>query len=940
MSAGSIVVSLLLSTGSFSTDVARSAKDLEKLKKEALSTGRALGDSLKSIAAAAGLTLSIAGLSSLVKGAIDANDHLNDLSKTTGIAVDTLGGIGFAAKQAGGDLDSAAAAVGKLNKSIAAARAGDKQARQAFDVLGLQGLVESGATAEQVLEALADKFAQFEDGPEKAALAVRIFGKAGADMIPLLDEGGQALRDNIEYFKRYSGVTEEAAKASDQFNDTLEKVGLLSQSFGTTLAAELLPTLQAIADEILDAKEKSDLFTTAASAISETLKPLVVVGANVAFVFKGIGREIGAIAAQLAALARGDFDGFTAISDAVREDAKRAREELDAFERRVLSGQQASTGQQPFSDARLAAQSRPKARAPGLPSSTADAELKKTLDGQVKLIQEFAKQQQEAYQFAQRFVDGVFEDGRVSLQEKFATEKRLRDAGLAAQVKALDDEIALEQKAAKKVTGADRIDIENKIKEAAAKRAEAIQKASQADILAAAEEVRQVKALRDSYDDLRATVADLKGDTAGAASIRNDKAVESARQLITRTGGDPAIADEYGELLGKTTQLSQAQRDYNALLGEARDREEAVMLAAQESGASELDTLRAVGAERQKSLEQLGALALRAQDLAEALNTPEAVAFAEQLALAFKRAAAEVDPLLLKIRDISQEAGNSLGDIFGRAAQEGRGLKSILADIGNLVSDIATKELISKPLGKMFGDMLGGTGKDGGILGSFFGAGGGGGADALSASAGTAATSLAALQAVGIEPSTSALLRFQAALDSMSFGSASGGEGGDFWGGLFDSIVGGFTGGDTGGSSNSTGGSFHDPVYDGGYASGGYTGSGQKNEAAGIVHKGEFVNRQEVVRQPGARDFLERFNRVGMKALEGYADGGLVAGAVGRVYSRSPALSAASVGGARQANERPIQISQTFPPGTTRETTNQAAAAAGMAVRRALKRNG
>ena len=52
---------------------------------------------------------------------------------------------------------------------------------------------------------------------------------------------------------------------------------------------------------------------------------------------------------------------------------------------------------------------------------------------------------------------------------------------------------------------------------------------------------------------------------------------------------------------------------------------------------------------------------------------------------------------------------------------------------------------------------------------------------------------------------------------------------------------------------------------------GGYTGSGGRSDPAGIVHRGEFVNRQEVVQQPGARPFLERFNQVGMPALREFA---------------------------------------------------------------------
>jgi len=61
-----------------------------------------------------------------------------------------------------------------------------------------------------------------------------------------------------------------------------------------------------------------------------------------------------------------------------------------------------------------------------------------------------------------------------------------------------------------------------------------------------------------------------------------------------------------------------------------------------------------------------------------------------------------------------------------------------------------------------------------------------------------------------------------------------------------------------------------------GFARGGYTGPGGKYQPAGIVHFDEYVTRSEIVRQRGALEFLERFNRYGMAALPGYADGGLV----------------------------------------------------------------
>jgi phage-related minor tail protein len=64
-----------------------------------------------------------------------------------------------------------------------------------------------------------------------------------------------------------------------------------------------------------------------------------------------------------------------------------------------------------------------------------------------------------------------------------------------------------------------------------------------------------------------------------------------------------------------------------------------------------------------------------------------------------------------------------------------------------------------------------------------------------------------------------------------------------------------------------------------GFAGGGYTGPGGKYQPAGIVHKGEYVQPQERVREPGALAFMEDFRRLGMSAINawaGYAEGGLV----------------------------------------------------------------
>lgn len=81
-----------------------------------------------------------------------------------------------------------------------------------------------------------------------------------------------------------------------------------------------------------------------------------------------------------------------------------------------------------------------------------------------------------------------------------------------------------------------------------------------------------------------------------------------------------------------------------------------------------------------------------------------------------------------------------------------------------------------------------------------------------------------------------------------------------------------------------------------GYAHGGYTGPGAKYQPAGIVHAGEFVLPQEIVRQRGMIAFLTRLLRQGVSALPGFADGGLVGRislpSVGRSATAAPQRAA------------------------------------------------
>lgn len=303
-------------------------RSMGKMKQDAVALGVAMG--ALGLAGATALTM-------MVKDSIDAADKLRDMSQKVGIAVDTLNGLGFAASLAGGNLDSVGAAAGKLNKSIAEAAGGNEKVGEAFKALGISVLDAEGnlKKADVVMAEVADQFQKFEDGPEKSAFALRLFGKAGADMIPLLNEGGAAMRANIEYAKRYSGVTQELANASDNFNDTMAKLQIQQQGFKNTVTAAVLPVLQVMADEFLKSKEKADGFTEAGRLLQAGLKDLVVGGAEVVGMFSRVGNTIGGAAAMAVAFAKGDMKAVDDIRGMVSADNDKSLADQEAFAEKI-----------------------------------------------------------------------------------------------------------------------------------------------------------------------------------------------------------------------------------------------------------------------------------------------------------------------------------------------------------------------------------------------------------------------------------------------------------------------------------------------------------------------------------------------------------------------------------------------------------------------------
>lgn len=243
MAAGSIVIDLLMRTGAFETDTKRAEAALKRFNKVAT-------EQLQAAAIAA--TAYGAAMLYMSKDAIDAMDKMNEAAQKTGITVEALSQLSYAAKMSGVDTESFTSAMVKFNRAIAEGAAGSGNAAAAFKAIGISAAELKSSSPDEVLARVAEKFAGYADGATKTALAIAIFGRAGADMIPMLNEGADGIaKMREEGDKLGATISTAAAKSADQFNDNLDKMMVKMKSFVKNIASEVIPTMNILMETFL-----------------------------------------------------------------------------------------------------------------------------------------------------------------------------------------------------------------------------------------------------------------------------------------------------------------------------------------------------------------------------------------------------------------------------------------------------------------------------------------------------------------------------------------------------------------------------------------------------------------------------------------------------------------------------------------------------------------
>ena len=197
----------------------------------------------------------VGGLGLLIKGAIQAADDIAKMSDRTGLGIEALQELSYAANLAGVDNEKFGKVMERLNTAIGEAAAGMLTYKQGFQAAGIAIRDTEGNVikSEDAFLQLADAVANATDATARANIVYNIFGqRLGAQLIPLFKDGAAGI-EKMRQEARSLGVVLDAVmvREAEQAGDQLERLGKILSTNLTRTILSLTPQILALSESLI-----------------------------------------------------------------------------------------------------------------------------------------------------------------------------------------------------------------------------------------------------------------------------------------------------------------------------------------------------------------------------------------------------------------------------------------------------------------------------------------------------------------------------------------------------------------------------------------------------------------------------------------------------------------------------------------------------------------
>lgn len=217
--------------------------------------GQKVGSFAKSFApASAGAGALIAATGALAMKAASAGDRIDKMSQKVGLSRKSFQEMDFVMSQSGANIESLQTGMKTLTKQISSASTGTKSSAEAFKKLGVSVTESDGSlrNQEDVMWDTIKALQGMDNQTEKARLASQLFGRAGTELLPLLNQEAGSL-DKMRKKANDLGLvmSDDAVDASVKFTDTMDQLKRALAAAGARIGTALIPYIQKFANYVI-----------------------------------------------------------------------------------------------------------------------------------------------------------------------------------------------------------------------------------------------------------------------------------------------------------------------------------------------------------------------------------------------------------------------------------------------------------------------------------------------------------------------------------------------------------------------------------------------------------------------------------------------------------------------------------------------------------------
>ena len=247
-------VKLTADTGKFVQGMNKGSKGVNKLGKSAGGISPAMMGIGAAVAVATAALAALAVGIAKVNAAFERMDKAAKAAKSIDIAAQTLQGFQHAASLAGVEGAQMTKAFQKMQKGIGEAAQGIGTAKIAFEELGMSTLEMQQMTPDEQFLKISEALSKIEDPAKRAALATQVFGRAGADLLPLINQGSEAIAKQVAELERLQGPMSDIDFTNiEDANDAATRFGLTVEGVWNQLAAAIAPAKEIVFDTLTEA---------------------------------------------------------------------------------------------------------------------------------------------------------------------------------------------------------------------------------------------------------------------------------------------------------------------------------------------------------------------------------------------------------------------------------------------------------------------------------------------------------------------------------------------------------------------------------------------------------------------------------------------------------------------------------------------------------------